>query len=310
MTLLLDFPQALEAAGVNVRTLSGWEQPARSGYYYREGAGGPDADPAGHMHHHTASGSYQPNREKASAWAGLSLNGSDRLYQKRYDPDGTYEAVYTVANAYPAPISSGTGDRTVLERVRVGTEVLGRQGQDTPNWHGNTHYWNTEYVLDGTGSPVDRAVWEMMIVVCQVQNDLMGWGPNMHICHAHHTRRKVDLWAGQFSDSNRDGFDKTIEALRQDMAGPPPPGEDEMRNGDTGPNVQKWQNYLNRWNTEYGRGHTPLTEDGNYGPATEDRTLEFQQWAGIEHTGRCAYFDAATMAVAIGPDTGLDEPVA
>ena len=93
----------------------------------------------------------------------------------------------------------------------------------------------------------------MMVLVCQVQNDLMGWTPFNHICHGHHTRRKVDLWDGSKSSSNRDGFDLTMVALRQDMGGevrPPPEEEHMLRNGDSGKNVEKWQNYLNRWNEE------------------------------------------------------------
>lgn len=238
MTKLLDFPSALEAAGVNVRTLPGWEKPAKSRYYYREGAKDASADPAGHMHHHTASSAYTPNREKANGYAGLSYEGSARLYQERYEGAG-YAAVYTIANAYPAPVSSGAGDKNVLYKVRDGIEVRGRQGPDTSGWYGNTHYWNTEYVLNGIGAPIDQEVWEMMVVVCQVQNDLMGWTPNMHISHGHHTRRKVDLWGGQFASTNKTGFDNTLAVLRDDMAGDvtlppieppiePPTGEHEM----------------------------------------------------------------------------------
>ncbi len=210
MTTCLDLPGALEAAGVTVRLLDGWDTPANAGYYWREASG----DPAGHMHHHTATTGYTPYggpESKANGFAGLSINGSDRLYQEDYGDDSAVP-VYTIANAYPAPISSGAGDITVLERIRQGVEVVGRQGPDTPDWYGNTHYWNTEYVLDGTGSPVDEKVWAMMLTVCRAQNDLMGWTPNMHIGHAHHTRRKIDLWAGQYTD-----FDETIIQLRDQM---------------------------------------------------------------------------------------------
>ena len=222
MTALLQLPALLEAAGVTVRVLDGWEEPHYSGEYkYRE----PDGEPAGHMHHHTAGTRYRPNRDKANGYAGLSYLGSDTLYQERYEGEG-YEAVYTIANAYPAPISSGAGDKQVLEKVRAGLEVRGRQGADTPNWYGNTHYWNTEWVLNGIGAPIDQEVWEMMVLVCQVQNELMGWTPNMHISHGHHTRRKVDLWGGQFAPSNQTGFDNTLAVLRDRMEGavviPPP----------------------------------------------------------------------------------------
>lgn len=196
-------------AGVQVRVLDGWDTYARPGYDWRED----NHDPAGHMHHHTATTSYEPNRDKANGYAGLSLYGSTRLYQ---EGDEHAEAVYTIANAYPAPISSGTGDVTVLERVRQDIEVVGRQGPDTPDWYGNTHYWNTEYVLDGIGSLLDQRVWDMMLTVCQVQNDLMGWTPYRHIGHYHHTGRKIDLWDGRYADA-----DETIISLRSQMEGLP-----------------------------------------------------------------------------------------
>ena len=223
MTLLLDFPAALEAAGVNVRTVDGWDEPRRDGYYWREA----NDEPAGHMHHHTAGTAYTPGGgpDKANGFAGLSHNGSDRLYQERYEGEG-YEAVYTITGAYPAPISSGAGDIKVLEKVRAGIVVVGRQGADTPNWYGNTHYWNTEWVLNGVGAWIDQEVWDMMVLVCQVQNDLMGWDRERHIAHAHHTRRKIDLYGGQFID-----FNDTLLELRQAIDGavrPPPPGDNTV----------------------------------------------------------------------------------
>ena len=212
MTRMLELPEALGAAGINVRVLGGWDTPANPNYFYREdpNADTPVSDPAGHMHHHTATASYTPNRDKACGYAGLSFEGSDRLYQEGYE-DG-FEPVYTIANAYPAPISSGAGDRSVLEMVRQGIEVVGRQGADTPGWYGNTHYWNTEWVLDGIGAVADPRVWDMMVKVCIVQNDLMGWDRTRHIGHGHHTRRKIDLYSGQYAD-----FNQTILALRDDM---------------------------------------------------------------------------------------------
>jgi len=202
---LLGFPEALEAAGVNVRVLPGWDTPAKSGYVWRED----DGNPAGHMAHHTATTSYVPNRTKANGYAGMSKHGSARLYQEDY---GDSEPVYTIANAYPAPISSGAGDKNVLVKVRAGIEVDGRQGPDTPGFYGNTHYWNTEWILDGTGTPIEQAVWDMMVRVCFTQNILMGWTRVNHIGHGHHTRRKIDLYGGQFTD-----FDDTINHLRDAM---------------------------------------------------------------------------------------------
>lgn len=307
MTIMLQLPVLLKAAGINVRTLDGWKVPRKSGRYKWRS---PDGEPAANMHHHTAGSKYTPNRDKANGYAGLSYLGSARLYQERYEGSG-YEAVYTIANAHPAPISSGAGDFGVLEKVRNDIEVIGRQGPDTPNWYGNTYYWNDEWVLDGIGSWVDQEVFAMMVVICQVKNELMDWNENNHISHGHHTRRKVDLWAGQFSNTNRDGFDKTVQALRASMTEDTPilppipdPEEDEMKLGDTGTNVQKWQNYLNRWNEEHNVGQVPLIEDGIFGPGTQLRTVAFQGWSNIEQSGTVGSMDTGTMAIVIKIRTG------
>ncbi len=309
----LDLPAALEAAGVNVRVIDGWDEPRRNGYYWREA----DDNPAGHMHHHTAGTYYTPagGPDKANGFAGLSYHGSDRLYQERYEGDG-YEAVYTIANAYPAPISSGAGDKGVLLKVRAGVEVRGRQGPDTSGWYGNTHYWNTEWVLNGIGAPVDPEVWEMMVLVCQVQNDLMGWTPFNHIGHAHHTRRKVDLWDGSKSSSNRDGFDNTMAVLRQDMAGgfvppiepPIEPGEYmyvpvEYSDGfNSNPSkraaVAGLQGALKIKGFEDDNSTSPDKIDGKFGRGTERATKAFQTSVGMVATGKG---DKATRAKADEP---------
>ncbi len=309
MTRLLDFPAALEAAGVNVRTVDGWDEPRRSGYYWRES----DGEPAGHMHHHTAGTAYTPagGPDKANGFAGLSYMGSDRLYQERYEGTG-YEAVYTIAGAYPAPISSGAGDRAVLDKVRAGIEVRGRQGVDTPGWYGNTHYWNTEWVLNGIGAPIDQEVWDMMVLVCQVQNDLMGWIPDKHISHGHHTRRKVDLWGGQFAPSNQTGFDNTLAVLRSDMAGDvvipppiePPPDGDYMYvpteytdgfNSNPGKRVAVagLQGGLKLAGYEDDNSQSADGVDGKYGRGTERSVKAFQKDHGLMATGKA---DVVTRA--------------
>ncbi len=305
MTKLLDLPAALEAAGVNVRVLPGWNTFARPGYDWREN----DGEPAGEMAHHTASTAYTPNRDKANGYAGLSYNNSQRLYQERYEGDG-YEAVYTVANAYPAPISSGAGNIGVLEKVRRGVEVVGRPGPDTTNWYGNTHYHNTEWVLNGTGAPIDQEVWDMMVLVSQVLNDLMGWTRANHIAHGHHTRRKIDLWGGQFSSTNRDGYDLTLLALRDAMDGavvipppidPPPDGDEYMfptlREGDgfiNGPNPQyraavKAEQIMLAYHEFKDEKSTDGTcsADGARGPGTVTASKAFQSAKGLTSDGVC-----------------------
>lgn len=288
MTKLLDFPEALEAAGVNVRVLDGWDRPAKSGYYWRESSD----EPAGHMHHHTASSAYTPNRDKANGWAGLSLDGSDRLYQEDYG-DGLYVPTFVIANAYPAPVSSGAGDESVLARVRDGIEVVGRQGPDTPNFYGNTHYWNTEWVLNGIGAVVDQRVWDMMVVVCKVQNALMGWHRAMHIGHGHHTRRKIDLYSGQYED-----FNETVLTLRNDMESGPMWCDD-------------WTDLS--WMTFFDDTEIPNVEgDGRY-YCSNDGTYDFEAKTGVKwgdgaHDGEAAYAEKvhainyvfSGLAVAVG----------
>jgi len=206
MTLLYDLPAALEAAGVIVRTLDGWENPAKPGYYWRE----KDSNPAGAMWHHTASSTYVPNRDKANGWLGLGRDDTDRLYQST---DGGYP-VYVVANAWPAPISSGYGVRAVLDQfVKADIPFTGQQTLPDDDWAGNTHYWNTEVVLDGVGSEMRSDVWSTMVRVAVVLNDMLDWTPARHIAHAHHTRRKIDLRDGRYRNA-----DETIRALRKDIA--------------------------------------------------------------------------------------------
>lgn len=252
MTKMLLLPQLLRDAGVHVRVLPNWDKPhiiRRRPYLYRTD----DGEPVGSMHHHTTGKSgYTPNREKACGYAGLSYRGSDRLYQERYLETG-YEAVYTIANAYPAPISSGAGDRDVKDALAAGGEVLGRQGPDTPGWYGNTYYDNIEYVLDGTGTALDSEVFDMMVVVSQIKNELMGWTELNHICHAHHTGRKIDLWDATWSDSNKDGFDKTIIALRSAMTGDTPTLPPPIDTGDKYmfPTLRQGDGYVNGDNPHY-----------------------------------------------------------
>ena len=72
-----------------------------------------------------------------------------------------------------------------------------------------------------------------------------------------------------------------------------------LREGSTGINVEKWQNYLNRWTLKYPGSWPPLTEDGQYGSKTGQRTVEFQTWANIDPTGAVGFFDVGTMEIAI-----------
>ena len=207
---MLWLPDALRDAGVNVRVLDGADQPRSAGYVWA------DRLPHGHMHHHTATAGYVPNRDKANGYAGLSLNGSDRLYQEAYG-DGDWEPVYTIANLYPAPISSGYGVRKLLdEYVKKDRQFVGRQtapDDSNPQWAGNRFYWNTEWILNGVGAWIDESVWGMMVTVCDVMDQRLMWSPYRNVGHGQHTRRKIDLRDGRFPD-----MAATILQLQQDLA--------------------------------------------------------------------------------------------
>jgi len=257
----LDLPDALESAGVLVKVLVGWQHAHSSGTYrWRENP----EDPAGAMWHHTATSSYLPNRDKANGYLGMG-NANDenpRLYQ---EPGSGRVPIYTLANAQPAPISSGYGVRAVLDdyvKQDVPIEHKQTDADDSPQWAGNTHYWNTEVVLNGTGYAMPDEMWATMVTVADVLNDVFGWTPARHVGHGHHTRRKVDLWDGRFADMNA-----TILGLRDDMGETPegdkmylPISVDSVGRGD---DIQWLQRALNR------AGAVPtLTIDGIYGEAT------------------------------------------
>lgn len=293
----LELPAALEAAGVEVRLLDGWKTAHYSGKYkWREA----DGEPAGHMWHHTASGGYTPNRDKANGWAGLGSDDSLRLYQS-----GGGRPIYAIANAHPGPITSGYGCRYVLEKfVKRDIAFTGRQpkADDTdPKWAGNTHYWNTEVVLDGVGTYIDDDVWAMMVTVGQVQNELFGWTPARHIGHAMHSNRKIDLRDGRFKD-----MAQTLDALRLDMAGavvippvePPiePPTEDYMyipveytdgfnSNPAKRAAVAGFQGALKIKGFSDGNSQSPDGVDGKYGNGTIAACKAFQKSVGFKVTG-------------------------
>lgn len=208
MTLMHNLPELLIEAGLNVKVLDGWEQPAKSGYLWRE----PDTEPAGHMIHHTATTAYTPNRDKASIWIGMGTREHDRLYQSGSGMD----AWVVVANAWPAPISSGYGVRSVLEDyVKQDKAFTGKQTQPDDDWAGNTHYINTEVICDGVGGRVTDQVWHTIVTTADVINGLYRWTPARHVGHAHHTGRKIDFRDGRYADA-----DHTVQALRSYMTTP------------------------------------------------------------------------------------------
>ena len=197
----LAVPALWTAAGLTVTYLDGWDTPAKSGYVWRSG------DPVCSMWHHTATSAYTPNRVKANVWAGVARG--DRLYAS-----GDGEPTLVVANAYPAPISSGYGQKTIIDWAAADTpnEHLAYGPDDYPKWAANRSAWNTEVILNGVGEVVDRDVWEMLVAAAVILHSHMGWTRHRAIGHAQFTNRKIDL---------RDGVDRsareTMIRFRNDM---------------------------------------------------------------------------------------------
>ncbi|MFW5687603.1 MAG: M15 family metallopeptidase [Bacteroidota bacterium] len=61
-----------------------------------------------------------------------------------------------------------------------------------------------------------------------------------------------------------------------------------LRNGDKGPDVKKWQYFLN------GQGYTEIVADGHFGTETENATIQFQQKNGLSADGVVGTFTLAT----------------
>jgi N-acetyl-anhydromuramyl-L-alanine amidase AmpD len=75
--------------------------------------------------------------------------------------------------------------------------------------------------------------------------------------------------------------------------------DETMRPGDRGTDTRKLQNYLNRWAKKSRINATGLIADGIYGPATETRVREFQQWATLDPTGEANPITVATLAALV-----------
>lgn len=291
-TFLLDLPEILEGMGFNVWVADGYEK-GQGNYLWTDphtGRGSYGEQPYGYMVHHSASSQATPpphDTSKASAWIGL-LRGS-KLYQE----GGGTPTIY-LASAGPARISSGYGYRPAawdytFKELRSPARAGGSDGTTALN----RYSFNVETVHRGDGSPIDDGVLACVIGLGQALEQMTGL-KEMTLGHRSWSQRKID----PYWNNDRDCIIQVQEAVAGGM-------EDEMKNGDTGINVAKLQNYLNRWIEEYPDvTYAPLTEDGQFGPATEDMCLNFQQWANIEATGRWGWFDQGAMSIAIKADTG------
>lgn len=304
-TALLGLPDAIEAFGGTVWALDEWEY-RQQGYFWttEDEEQGYDVPPNGAMWHHTVSTGYTPSVVRPDGRtvynAVIGWRRGDRLYQ---DPRPGDVATVALQAAGPANYSAGAGVRRVLDDfVSQGLPFEGRQTDrdDRPLFFGNRYYWSPAVVVDGTGHAVDDEIWELIGIVANAFNTLLRLPRNgaAHITHGQHTTRKIDYRDGRYSNH----WD-TVSAIRAMLQSGSE--EESMKLGDISINVAKWKNYLNRcmetYNVNWG---APLEETNLFDAATVTRTKQFQRWANIADSGEVGYFDAATMAVAIGPDTG------
>ena len=208
----LAIPDLLKDAGINIKLLDGWNTPhtflvggRKVPYVWRLG------DPVMSMWHHTATSGYSPNRDKGSMYAGLYSESTGRLYQS-----GGGEPTLVIANAYPAPISSGYGQKSVIDKAKadVRNDSLARGSDDnSPRYAANRDAWNTEVVLDGVGTWIDEGVWEMITRAAVVIHEHMGWSDNRALGHAQFTNRKIDLRDGRVPSAK-----ETMIAFRAAMS--------------------------------------------------------------------------------------------
>lgn len=182
--------------------LDGWKTN-QQGYYWTDEDDrhdGYDGIANAHLNHHTASSAYTPyvknekGQTKCNVWGGL-LRGS-RLYQT-----GGGVPTLAIASAGPANYSAGSGVEALLQNFIVPRlRYIGKQtrSDDNPKWYGNRAYWNTEWVLDGTGGRLANDVWDLLIAYNEALSRLHDYPAWFNYGHGHHTRRKIDLRDGRF----------------------------------------------------------------------------------------------------------------
>jgi len=288
-TSMLWLPGALEAAGVNVVVLDGWDT-AQGDYKWTDidtNAQSYGGEPTCYMIHHTATSGYTPavgspnNWSKANCWAGLWRDG--RLHQTG---SGVPTVVFTSAG--PARISSGYGHGPTLHEVADDVRVPWDQSSSDTDMAANRYAWNVETVALGDGSDIDAGVEHALVVMGALICDRFGWSPWRTIGHLTWTGRKID----PYWDGRRDVIVRIQDAVAEMMEGPT-----------MSLNVEKWQSYLNRWTVDQ-TSEQPIPVTGLYDDKTRWRTESFQRWAALEVDGEWNTITQMSMALVIKPDFG------
>ena len=193
-TALADLPTILAEAGVNVIVADGYLGGQCKGTdHYRwtdpdTGTASHDLPPHGYMIHHTAGSSATPPpalTSKAGAWAGMYRNG--KLY-----PTGDGVPTIYLASAGPARVSSGYGYRPAawdytFEGRRAPAHAEGPDGTTALN----RYVFNIEIVHPGDGGALDKGVWDAVVTLGQVLEDMFGMVESS-LGHTSWSQRKID----------------------------------------------------------------------------------------------------------------------
>lgn len=270
-----------------------------------------DGRPVGHYLHHTASHGYTPNvknshgQTKANAYAGL-LRGT-RLYA-----EGGGTPTIALASAGPADYSAGKNNDELIKEFFVNQlRFIGRQTKaDTTGFYGNRHVWNTEVVLDGTGTAVDFSVRELLIAYCAAISNLLGKNAWIHGGHGQGSKRKIDLWDGRYRDMAETIFTIQTDTLLMMDGGAvlpePPPEENDMyvevkygdgfkASRDMQPAVAGWQGTMKLLGNPDLNSQEKDGIDGIFGSGTRSATKKTQAQIGVAVTGIA---DSATRVAA------------
>jgi hypothetical protein len=197
MARALWLPAALDAFGVNYRTVSGWETRGEDVF-----------NPIGVMNHHTADSS------PTSSALNLILQGRSDLpgplAQIYLDWDGV---AYIVASGEAN--HAGMGVNVVRQRALANLAPKGDAaaiyGGGSDDYGGNDYWIGIEVQHPGDSSPYPEAVIDTLIKVNAAICAHQGWSHNRCIHHREHTSRKVDMsWRGDLRGLTKQAMEDQV----------------------------------------------------------------------------------------------------
>lgn len=190
----------LEAAGLNVKTVTGWG--SRGGTWKL-------GKPVAVMEHHTAPPVPFPVTRLYGDLLKANINTK---------PDGTVWLIAQGACNY----SSGSGSSTVFAEARTGTPPTqnARERGLVDDMGGNAYFFNFENDHAGDGGPIPQVQLDAIVTATRVVLDHYDLTPKNVISHAEWTTRKRDpFWNGSL---------RAIEAIREQLEDTMPLTDTEM----------------------------------------------------------------------------------